>query len=102
MTLKEFIKTPFLLLTGIANPSTLCAFLDEKNATYSHQLYPDHRVFTEAEIKALQNSNTPILTTEKDKMRLAPYTIPQLYTLGIRVRFLEDEEKFLSAVSKAL
>ena len=102
MTLKEFIKTPFLLLTGIANPSTLCAFLDEKNATYSHQLYPDHHVFTEAEIKALQNSNTPILTTEKDAMRLAPYTIPQLYTLGIRVRFLEDEEKFLSAVSKAL
>ena len=102
MTLKEFIKTPFLLLTSIANPSTLCAFLDEKNATYSHQLYPDHHVFTEAEIKALQNSNTPILTTEKDAMRLAPYTIPQLYTLGIRVRFLEDEEKFLSAVSKAL
>ena len=102
MTLKEFIKTPFLLLTGIANPSTLCAFLEEKNATYSHQLYPDHHVFTEAEIAALQNSNTPILTTEKDAMRLAPYTIPQLYTLGIRVRFLEDEEKFLSAVSKAL
>ena len=102
MTLMEFIKTPFVLLTGIANPSTLCAFLEEKNATYSHQLYPDHHVFTEAEIKALQNSNTPILTTEKDAMRLAPYTIPQLYTLGIRVRFLEDEEKFLSAVSKAL
>ena len=102
MTLNEFIKTPFLLLTGIANPSTLCAFLEEKNAAYSHQLYPDHHVFTEAEIAALQNSNTPILTTEKDAMRLAPYTIPQLYTLGIRVRFLEDEEKFLSAVSKAL
>lgn len=102
MTLMEFIKTPFVLLTGIANPSTLCAFLEEKNATYSHQLYPDHHVFTEAEIAALQNSNTPILTTEKDAMRLAPYTIPQLYTLGIRVRFLEDEEKFLSAVSKAL
>ena len=102
MTLMEFIKIPFVLLTGIANPSTLCAFLEEKNATYSHQLYPDHHVFTEAEIAALQNSNTPILTTEKDAMRLAPYTIPQLYTLGIRVRFLEDEEKFLSAVSKAL
>ena len=99
---EEFTKTPFVLLTGIANPSTLCAFLDEKKATYTHQSFPDHHVFTKAEIAALQKSNTPILTTEKDAVRLAPYNLPQLYTLGIRVRFLDDEEKFLSAVSLAL
>ena len=102
LALEEFIKNPFVLLTGIANPSTLCAFLDDKNARYSHQLYPDHHVFTKAEIAALQKRNTPILTTEKDAMRLAPYNLPQVYTLGIRVRFLEDEEKFISTVAKAL
>ena len=102
LALEEFIKNPFVLLTGIANPSTLCAFLDEKNATYTHQLYPDHHVFTKADIAALQKRSIPILTTEKDAMRLAPYNLPQVYTLSIRVRFLEDEEKFISTVAKAL
>ena len=102
LALEEFIKSPFVLLTGIANPSTLCAFLDDKNARYTHQLYPDHHVFTKAEIAALQKRNTPILTTEKDAVRLASYNLPQVYTLGIRIRFLEDEEKFISTVAKAL
>ncbi|CAI8156954.1 MAG: Tetraacyldisaccharide 4'-kinase [Bacteroidota bacterium] len=102
MTLKEFIKKPFVLLTGIANPSTLCAFLDEKKATYTHQSFADHHVFTKSEIARLQKSNIPILTTEKDAVRLASQKIPQLFTLGIRVRFLEDEEKFLSAVANIL
>ena len=100
--LEEFMKTPFVLLTGIANPSTLCAFLDEKKATYTHQSFPDHHVFTKAEIVALQKSNTPILTTEKDAVRLAPYNLPQLNTLGVRVRFLEEEEKFISTLENAI
>jgi len=102
LALEEFIKSPFVLITGIANPSTLCAFLDEKKATYTHQSFADHHVFTKSEIAALQKRNTPILTTEKDAVRLASYNLPQVYTLGIRIRFLEDEEKFLSAISLAL
>ena len=102
LALEEFIKSPFVLLTGIANPGTLCTFLDEKNATYTHQLYPDHHVFTKAEIAALQKRNIPILTTEKDTMRLAPFELKNLYTLGVQVRFLEDEEKFLEAIRDAL
>jgi len=102
MPLEEFIKSPFILLTGIANPSTLCAFLDEKKATYTHQSFPDHHVFTKAEIAALQKINSPILTTEKDAVRLAPYNVPNLYSLGVRVRFLGNEKNFLAAVAGAI
>jgi tetraacyldisaccharide-1-P 4'-kinase len=59
-------------------------------------------VFTKADIAALQKRNTPILTTEKDAMRLAPYNLPQLNTLGVRVRFLEEEEKFISTLENAI
>ena len=59
-------------------------------------------MFTKAEIVALQKSNTPILTTEKDAVRLAPYNLPQLNTLGVRVRFLEEEEKFISILENAI
>ena len=102
MPLEEFIKTPFVLITGIANPSTLCAFLDEKKATYTHQSFPDHHVFTKAEITALQKINSPILTTEKDAVRLAPYNVSKLYSLGVRVRFLGNEKNFLAAVAGAI
>ena len=102
MSLEEFIKSPFILLTGIANPSTLCAFLDEKKATYTHQSFADHHVFTKAEVEALQKSNIPILTTEKDAVRLTPYNVPQLYSLGVRVRFLDGEKSFLAAVASAI
>ena len=100
--LAEFVQNPFVLLTGIANPSTLCAFLDDKNATYTHQSFPDHHNFTAAEIAALRNLNQPILTTEKDAARLAPHKLAHVYTLGVGVRFLEGEEKFLEAVQTAL
>ena len=42
------------------------------------------------------------MTTEKDAVRLAPYNLPQLNTLGVRVRFLEEEEKFISTLENAI
>jgi tetraacyldisaccharide 4'-kinase len=102
LDINEFIKTPFVLLTGIANPSTLCAFLDDKNATYTHQSFPDHHNFTTAELVALRNLNQPILTTEKDAVRLVPHNIPQLYTLGVNVQFLEKEDHFLEIITNAI
>ena len=102
MPLDEFIKTPFVLLTGIANPSTLCAFLDDKNATYTHQSFPDHYNFTTIDIAALRKLNQPILTTEKDAARLTSHKLAHVYTLGVGVRFLEGEKLFLESIEKAL
>ncbi len=100
--LDEFIKTPFVLLTGVANPSTLMEFLRGLNAAFTHRPFPDHHNFSASEVAALQQLNQPILTTEKDAMRLAPYGLKNLHTLGVRTRFLEDEKQFLKAVRTAL
>ena len=91
-----------MLLTGIANPSTLVAFLNAKKANFTHKSFADHHNFSKAEITALANINQPILTTEKDAVRLAPFGLKNLYTLGVRTRFLEDEEQFLEVVRAAL
>ena len=98
LPLDEFIKTPFVLLTGIANPTTLLDFLNQKNATYTHKAFSDHHAFTKKEVTALSALNRPILTTEKDAVRLAPFGLKEMYTLGVRVRFLEHEEKFLEII----
>jgi tetraacyldisaccharide 4'-kinase len=102
LPLAEVVQKPFVLLTGIANPSTLVAFLNEQNATFTHKSFPDHHHFTRREIDALRTLNQPILTTEKDAVRLAPYGLKNLYSLGIRVRFLAQEDRFLEAVRAAL
>ncbi len=102
LPIAEFVQNPFVLLTGIANPSTLVAFLNEQNATFTHKSFPDHHHFTQVEINALRTLNKPILTTEKDAVRLAPFGLRNLYTLGVRTRFLADEKQFLEAVRAAL
>lgn len=102
VALEEFIKNSFVLLTGIANPSTLVSFLNAKKAVFTHKSFPDHHIFSTVEITALANLNQPILTTEKDAVRLAPYGLKNLYTLGVRVQFLADEKQFLEAVRAAL
>jgi tetraacyldisaccharide 4'-kinase len=100
--LAEFIQTPFVLLTGIANPATLVDFLEAKSATFTHKSFADHHRFSKTEIDALRALNQPILTTEKDAVRLAPFGLKNLYSLGIRTRFLADEKQFLEAVRAAL
>lgn len=100
--LAEFVQNPFVLLTGIANPRTLVAYLQDKKATFTHKSFSDHHHFSKTEINALRTLNQPILTTEKDAVRLTPYGIKNVYTLGIQLRFLEEEEEFLKGVRTAL
>ncbi|MEK9530257.1 MAG: tetraacyldisaccharide 4'-kinase [Flavobacteriaceae bacterium] len=102
VSLTEFVQKPFVLLTGIANPSTLVAFLNAKRARVTHRSFADHHRFSKAEITALANVNQPILTTEKDAVRLAPFGLKNLYTLGVRTRFLADEKQFLEVVRAVL
>jgi tetraacyldisaccharide-1-P 4'-kinase len=44
----------------------------------------------------------PILTTEKDAVRLATYALAQCHTIAIGVRFLDNEGAFLEVVRAAL
>ena len=100
--LDEFIKTPFVLLTGIANPSPLVEFLKRQGADFTHLSYPDHHDFSKKEIASIKAMQQPILTTEKDAVRLATYTLAQCHTIAIGVRFLDNEGAFLELVQSAI
>lgn len=102
VALSKFVQNPFMLITGIANPNTLLTFLKNQKARFTHKAYPDHHAFSNKEIEVLRNSNQPILTTEKDMMRLAPYKLKQLHYLGVHVAFQENEDRFLKTVEEAL
>jgi tetraacyldisaccharide 4'-kinase len=93
-----------LLITGIANPSPLLSFLNEKNVAFKHLKFPDHHNFTDKEIESikkeyndLKSSKKLILTTEKDYVRLES-SIEKLSFLGIQTSFLAEQEVFNSII----
>ena len=77
--------TKVLLLTGIANPMPLLAYLKQFTTDISWHQYPDHHHFTRKniaklvkEFKAISTSDKLIVTTEKDAQRLGSYHIQEL------------------------
>lgn len=88
---------PFTLVTGIADPSPLVTYLTEQGYTFTHEKFPDHHNFSDAEIAALRQKEL-ILTTEKDFMRLqhrvekyAMYYVPiTTVILKEQAEFFED------------
>jgi len=84
----------FTLLTGIANPKPLVAFLKKKNFVFTHEKFPDHHDFSISEIEKLSGKEI-ILTTEKDYMRLQPHLDKfALYYLPIKTILFNDQEEF--------
>jgi len=93
-----------VLVTGIANPTPLLQFLDDKNCRYKHLKYPDHHNFSEEEIsqikkefESLGGKNKLLLTTEKDYMRLQS-KMKGLSYLPIKTLFLSQQPEFDKAI----
>lgn len=87
--LKDFIATPFTLVTGIANPTPLVDFLEKQGASFEHLAYSDHHHFSNRELELLRQKGR-ILTTEKDYVRLEG-ALSTLYYLPIETKFLNDQ-----------
>ena len=87
--LKDFIATPFTLVTGIANPTPLVDFLAKQGASFEHLAYSDHHHFSNRELELLRQKGC-ILTTEKDYVRLEG-ALPTLYYLPIETQFLNNQ-----------
>ncbi len=83
----------FTLVTGIANPRPLVAYLRGEGLRFEHVRFNDHHAFTEKELAQLGKRNF-LLTTEKDYMRLKG-KVENLYYLPVRHRFLIDGQKVL-------
>jgi len=83
------------LVTGIANPKPLAAYLKKQGLSFTHQAYKDHHNFSNVEIDELEKLDC-ILTTEKDYVRLRPLLKMQsLYYLPIKLQFLGNDEKLI-------
>jgi tetraacyldisaccharide 4'-kinase len=81
----------FLLVTGIANPKPLVAFLKNSGLHFEEKVFPDHHNFTASEIEQLKTFKL-ILTTEKDFMRLQQLaSTTEIYYLPIQTVLMNDE-----------
>ncbi|MDG2194954.1 MAG: tetraacyldisaccharide 4'-kinase [Polaribacter sp.] len=89
-----------LLVTGIANPNPLLAYLETKNSAFKHLKFPDHYQFKEKDVQkikktfeAISSDKKMILTTEKDFVRLSE-KIENLYFIEIETAFINQKDAF--------
>ncbi len=97
VNLSEFSQKAVTLVTGIANPQPLVAYLSSV-LQFEHLKFPDHHHFSKNELDLIRSKEW-VLTTEKDYMRLVG-EIPasKLFYLPITTNFLESEEVFKERV----
>ncbi|SNR15040.1 tetraacyldisaccharide 4'-kinase [Tenacibaculum jejuense] len=104
ITLEELQDKDLVLVTGIANPDPLLAYLKKNELRFTHINYPDHHNFTDSDISKIEKTLNSIvsekkliLTTEKDYMRLQD-KISNLVYISIETRFLAEEKLFTSDI----
>ena len=84
-----------LLLAGIAKPKPFFAYLQREDDVILK--YSDHHHFNESEILEIKNksNNKPIITTEKDFVRLKDSILKeQLFYLPIKTSFISGGDDF--------
>lgn len=88
-------------LTGIARPQPFLNHIGKSLSVQQHLKFADHHNFTAKEIdyieKMVSTTGTPIITTEKDWVRLksllSAEVLEQVFYLPMQVQFLFDEEQ---------
>jgi tetraacyldisaccharide 4'-kinase len=96
----SLLNTDKLLIAGIAKPKPFFSHLQDGNDEELE--FPDHHDFTESDIDTIQkkSKNKPIITTEKDFVRLKGRINPaQLFYLPIQSVFLSNGENFNQQIS---
>ena len=106
ITSEVMAQDVFTLVTGIANPKPLVAYLKRKNLNFEHLQFKDHHSFSISEIENLKSKEL-IITTEKDYMRLKEHiNKDRLFFLPIEINidkaneFNEIVDEFVSNFKK--
>ena len=81
------------LVTGIADPAPLIAYLRQAGLTFEHARFRDHHYFTKNELETLR-SKPLVMTTEKDYMRLKG-KIEGLFYIPVAHSFLGNDAQVL-------
>ena len=87
---KTLKNEKFTLVTGIARPQPLIAYLKKSGIRFEHLKYSDHHKFSTSELNALKQRQ-PILTTEKDAVRLEG-ALETFYVLPVQHCFSEKDQ----------
>lgn len=82
-----------LLVTGIADPEPLLAFLRKFGLTFRHRRFPDHHFFTREEVREFAEAAS-VLCTEKDYRRMQHPPVNCHY-IRMKHRFLGNGLKML-------
>ncbi len=100
-------STDLLLITGIANPKPMKAFLAENIHSFDMLHYPDHHIFLSTDLTdilkhfhKIKSTDKIILTTEKDAVRLKKFEkelaeLP-IYALPVKINMLFNETSKLN------
>jgi tetraacyldisaccharide 4'-kinase len=94
-SLNDLRKKHITLVTGIANPYPLVAYLKEKEVVFDHMEFNDHHFFTERELAVLKEKEC-VLTTEKDYVRLKN-ELSQLFYIEVSHQFLGEGNQLFEA-----
>jgi len=100
VNLGDVENTEILLITGIAKPAPLVAYLTNQKLKFKHLKYPDHYHFKSndiAEITAafdlLSSNKKMILTTEKDYVRIFA-KLKNAHYISIKTTFINHQNGF--------
>lgn len=100
ITIESLKGKEVILVTGIANPSSLLTYLKKENIKFKHLKYPDHHEFSRSDINRINtvfNEKSTvkkiIVTTEKDYVRLQN-EIPDIYYIEIENSFFDNKKSF--------
>lgn len=100
-----------IVVSGIANPTPMLHYLQSQYHIAKHLSFSDHHHFSPAEIRDIeqlvQSRNLPVITTEKDWVRLktmlSPKILDRTFYLPLQVKILfGEEDKLLASVRNFL
>lgn len=84
------------IVTGIAQPAPLLEHLHQRLVVKEHWRYPDHHQFSRGEVQRILRHAGPVITTEKDWVRLLPAlraaNARHVYYLPVETRILFAQE----------
>lgn len=97
--------TKAVVVAGIAHPDTFFGVVNRHTSVLAHFTYGDHHHFTENQVREWTKWGVPIITTEKDAVRLLHLSIAadsKVYYLPIALREDAEAGAWLNKVEKML
>ena len=104
MNHKKISKQDVVLVTGIADSSTLENFLNKKNIVFNHLKFKDHHRYSKQDVNLIKSKskNKNIITTKKDYFKILEIeNLENLFYQEINIEFLfNDEKNFIKEFNK--